>query len=75
MKAAKIEISLGLLESILPHGSRILCVREDEYRNLVILGVEHPTFDEVPEGQFPPTRTLVAHKDDTIPGVRLTYAA
>ena len=75
MRVAKVEISLRLLESVLPQGSRILCVREDEFRNLVVLGVEHSDFNEIPEGQFPPVRELIAHKDPSIPGVRLTYAA
>ena len=75
MRVAKIEISLGLLEATLPKGSRVLCVREDEFRNTVILAVEHPSFDEIPEGNFPPKRELVAYKDSSIPGVRFEYAS
>lgn len=73
MRVARFDVALGLVEALLPKGSRILCVREDEFRHTVTLSIAHDSFDEVPEGRFPPIKTLVATK--TPEGVLLSYAS
>jgi hypothetical protein len=73
MRAARFDVTLGLIEALLPKGSKILCVRENEFEHTVTLGIEHPSFDEVPEGQFPPRKTLMCYK--TPEGPRIEYAS
>lgn len=66
MRVAKIPISLHLLEALLPKGSRIISFNQDEIHHYVNVYVEHESFDEVREGEFPPTKTMVATRHQPI---------
>lgn len=76
MKVAKVPFSVALLENLLPLGSKILSVRENEYRQTIDVLIQHESFKDVPNGELPPTRSLVAYRshDPLIP-TKVEYAA
>lgn len=66
MRVAKISFTVDFLEQVLPKGSKIISVRENEYSKMIEVIIEHPSFDELEPGSLPPTRALLMTTDTHI---------
>ena len=61
-RVAVVQVSLTLLEHMLPMGSKILGISQNDYSHTVNVLIAHDSFDEVPLGEFPPTKNLMIYK-------------
>jgi hypothetical protein len=60
---AIISVSVALLETILPAGSKILGVKENPERKTFDFTVTHESFPEVKEGEVPQPKQLLLYKE------------
>lgn len=61
-RIAKIPVSFTLLEHMLPPGTVIQGFKQNDYYHSIEVIVEHPSFDELMDGESIPTKMLMAHK-------------
>lgn len=72
---AKVSFSVAFLESVLPLGSKILSVRENEIHNVIKVLIANQGFEDVHDGQLPPSRTLVVYMShDPLVSRKVEYA-
>lgn len=73
MKIAKISFSIGLLENMLPSGSKIVSVQQNDIHHTIDAYIEHESFTEVPKGELAPMKQLVAERGTHI--AKVYYAS
>lgn len=79
-RQARIPVSLDLLEHLLPAGSVIHGFTQNEFYRTIEVLVEHPSFDELHDGDNIPVRTVLGTKKFCEPGnhsyvVKVEYAS
>jgi len=74
-RVAVVPVSVALLEHLLPMGSKILGVSQNDYSHTVNVLIAHDSFDEVPFGELPPTKTLMVYKSPYPVVSKVEYAS
>lgn len=74
-RRARIPVSLDLLEHMLPAGSVIHGFTEDKYYRGIEVIVEHPSFDELKDGDSIPTKTLMCWRCPNYMQHKVEYAS